>query len=98
MMKISDPIIFGHAVSVFYREAFEKHAASLAKVGANPNNGLGDVLAKVATLPQPERDQVEKAFQESTTAARGWPWWTPARASPTSTSPPTSSSTPPCPP
>ena len=64
MMKISDPIIFGHAVSVFFKDAFTKHAAALAKVGANPNNGLGDVLDKVATLPQPERGQVEQAFRD----------------------------------
>ena len=62
--QVSDPVIFGHAVSVFFKDAFEKHAAALARVGANPNNGLGDVLDKVATLPQPERGQVEQAFRD----------------------------------
>jgi len=51
MMKVSDPIFFGHAVKVYFKAAFEKHAAALESVGANPNNGLGDVLDSVATLP-----------------------------------------------
>lgn len=63
MMKISDPIMFGHAVTVFFREAFEKHKAILTKIGANPNNGLGDVLSKVAALPAAEREQVEASFK-----------------------------------
>jgi isocitrate dehydrogenase len=48
MMKVSDPIIFGHAVSVFFEKSFAKHADALAKLGVNPNSGLGDVLARVA--------------------------------------------------
>ena len=48
MMKVSDPIIFGHAVSVFFEEAFEKHADALAAAGVNPNSGLGDVLDRIA--------------------------------------------------
>jgi len=63
MMKISDPILFGHAVSVFYKSAFTKHAALLKKIGANPNNGLGAVLDKVATLPAAERAVVEQDFK-----------------------------------
>ncbi|MBN8524566.1 MAG: NADP-dependent isocitrate dehydrogenase [Planctomycetes bacterium] len=58
MMKVSDPIMFGHAVSTFFAPVFAKHAAVLARLGVNPNLGLGDVLAKVATLPQPERAAV----------------------------------------
>lgn len=48
MMKVSDPIIFGHAVSVYFEEAFEKHADALAAAGVNPNSGLGDVLDRIA--------------------------------------------------
>jgi isocitrate dehydrogenase len=52
MMKVSDPIIFGHAVSVFFEEAFEKHANALAAAGVNPNSGLGDVLDRIADQPE----------------------------------------------
>ena len=52
MMKVSDPIIFGHAVSVFFEDAFEKHADALAAAGVNPNSGLGDVLARIADKPE----------------------------------------------
>jgi isocitrate dehydrogenase len=50
MMKISDPIIFGHCVSVYYKDAIEKHADALAKVGANPNFGVADMLDRVSNL------------------------------------------------
>jgi isocitrate dehydrogenase len=59
MMKVSDPIIFGHAVRAYFADAFSKHSATLARIGADPNNGLGDVLAKVATLPEQERSPIE---------------------------------------
>src|SRR5690606_14578699 len=59
MMKVSDPILFGHAVRVFFADVFEKHGAALERVGADPNNGLGDVLAKVRTLPDAEREAIE---------------------------------------
>ncbi len=52
MMKVSDPIIFGHAVSVFFEEAFEKHADALAAAGVNPNSGLGDVLDRIEDQPE----------------------------------------------
>ena len=52
MMKVSDPIIFGHAVSVFFEEAFEKHANALADAGVNPNSSLGDVLDRIADQPE----------------------------------------------
>ena len=51
MMKVSDPIIFGHAVSVYFEEAFEKHADALDNLGVKPNSGLGDVLARLAESP-----------------------------------------------
>jgi len=59
MMKVSDPIIFGHAVSVFYKDVFEKHAATFARLGVEPRNGLGDVLTKIADLPASEREAIE---------------------------------------
>jgi isocitrate dehydrogenase len=59
MMKISDPIIFGHAVSVFFADVIEKHAATLKKLGVNLNNGFGDLLAKIETLPAAERDAIK---------------------------------------
>ena len=51
MMKVSDPIIFGHCVNVFYAEVLEKHAAALDSIGFEPNNGIGDLYAKLDELP-----------------------------------------------
>jgi isocitrate dehydrogenase len=59
MMKVSDPIIFGHCVSVYYADLFEKHADTFAKLGVNPNNGFGDVEAKIASLPADQRAAIE---------------------------------------
>ncbi|HET6605247.1 MAG TPA: NADP-dependent isocitrate dehydrogenase [Rhodopila sp.] len=59
MMKVSDPILFGHAVSEFFADVFEKDAAALKRLGVNPNNGVGDLLAKVETLPAAERDAIK---------------------------------------
>jgi len=59
MMKVSDPIMFGHAVSVFFDEVFQKHAATFAELGVNPNNGWGSVLAQIATLPEAKRAEIE---------------------------------------
>jgi isocitrate dehydrogenase len=55
MMKISDPILFGHAVSMFFADVFQKHGATLTRLGVNPNNGVGDMLAKIETLPDAEK-------------------------------------------
>ncbi|GAB0056711.1 Isocitrate dehydrogenase (NADP+) [Candidatus Magnetaquicoccaceae bacterium FCR-1] len=63
MMKVSDPIIFGHAVTVFFEEVFTRHAALIAKLGVDPNNGFGDLLAKIATLPDAERQAIEADIQ-----------------------------------
>jgi isocitrate dehydrogenase len=60
MMKISDPIMFGHCVSVFYKEALEKHAQTLEEIGANVNNGLADVLAKLDRLPAAKKEEIER--------------------------------------
>ena len=59
MMKVSDPIMFGHAVTVFYKDVFEKHAAIIKELGVNVNNGLGDLYAKIQKLPEPERAAIE---------------------------------------
>jgi isocitrate dehydrogenase len=59
MMKVSDPIIFGHAVSVYYADVFEKHAATLQKLGVDPNNGIGDLYNKIQSLPAAEKAQIE---------------------------------------
>jgi len=59
MMKVSDPIMFGHCVSVFYRDALEKHAAILEEIGANVNNGLVGVLEKLDKLPADKKAEIE---------------------------------------
>ena len=59
MMKVSDPIMFGHAVSVFYKEVFEKHAATLKELGVNPNMGLGDLYKKIEKIPAAKREEIE---------------------------------------
>ena len=59
MMKVSDPVMFGHAVSVYFRPVFEKHAATFAQLGVNPNNGLGDLYAKIQGLPNDKKTEIE---------------------------------------
>lgn len=59
MMKVSDPIMFGHAVTVYYSDVFEKHAAVFAELGVEANNGIGDVYAKIADLPEQQRAEIE---------------------------------------
>jgi isocitrate dehydrogenase len=63
MMKISDPIIFGHCVSVFYKDVFDKHAAVFKDLGVNPNNGLGDLYTKIQHLPAAQRAAIEADIQ-----------------------------------
>ena len=58
MMKVSDPILFGHAVKVFFADVFAKHGDAIAAAGGNPNNGWGDVLAAIATLPEAQRAEL----------------------------------------
>jgi isocitrate dehydrogenase len=59
MMKISDPIMFGHCVTVYYKDALDKHAETLKEIGANVNNGLADVLQKLDKLPAAKREEIE---------------------------------------
>jgi len=59
MMKVSDPIMFGHCVSVFYQEALDKHAETIEQLGVNLNNGLGDLYAKIGKLPVDKKAEIE---------------------------------------
>lgn len=59
MMKVSDPIMFGHAVTVFFQPVFEKHAEVLKGLGVDPRNGFGDLVAKIKTLPDDQRAAIE---------------------------------------
>ena len=59
MMKVSDPIMFGHAVTVYFDDVFKKHEKTFAELGVNPNNGLGDVLAKIKNLPDAQKAEIE---------------------------------------
>ena len=59
MMKVSDPIIFGHCVKVYFKELFKKHADVIAELGVDANNGFGDLLAKIETLPADKKAEIE---------------------------------------
>jgi isocitrate dehydrogenase len=63
MMKVSDPVMFGHAVTVFFEPVFTKHAGTFKELGINPNNGLGDVYAKIKSLPADKQAEIEKDIQ-----------------------------------
>ena len=63
MMKVSHPIVFGHAVKVFYKDLFAKHGELLMELGVNVNNGLGSVYDKIADLPRSQREEIEEDIQ-----------------------------------
>jgi isocitrate dehydrogenase len=65
MMKVSDPIIFGHAVRTFFKDVFEEHGEALARAGANPNNGLASVLTALEKLDDAERRAIEEAIEKT---------------------------------
>lgn len=69
MMKVSDPIIFGHAVRVFFADVFDKHSKALIEAGVDPNNGFGDVLNDIGGLPEAKRNEIladiEKALENN---------------------------------
>ncbi len=65
MMKISDPIMFGHFVSVYFKDVFEKHAATFKELGVNPDLGLGDLYLKLQKLPEAKRAEIEADIQET---------------------------------
>ena len=60
MMKVSHPIVFGHCVKVFYKELFEKWGDLFNEIGVNPNNGLGSVYDKIASLPESQRSEIQR--------------------------------------
>ena len=98
MMKVSDPIIFGHAVRVFFKDLFAKHGATLAELGVDLNNGFGDLVGKIADAARrPEGRDRGRHPGRLRQRPRPSPWSTPTRASPICTSRATSSSTPRCP-
>lgn len=59
MMKVSDPIIFGHAVKIFFKDVFEKHASTIEELGVDTKNGFGDLIAKLGSLPEDKRKEIE---------------------------------------
>ena len=63
MMKISDPILFGHCISVFFADVFKKHGATLAKLGVNPDLGVGDMMTRIETLPEAEKSAIKADIQ-----------------------------------
>lgn len=69
MMKVSDPIMFGHCIKVFFKEAFQKHGETLEKIGANPNSGLANIYARLekaakkGILPKDQADLIKSDFE-----------------------------------
>ena len=63
MMRVSDPIIFGHCVSVYYQDVLTKHAAELAELAVNPDNGVAELLTKIQSLPENKRAEIEADIQ-----------------------------------
>jgi isocitrate dehydrogenase len=62
MMRVSDPIIFGHVVRAYFKDVFEQHGDALKSVGVNPNDGLGALLKAIESLPEDQRDEVKRAI------------------------------------
>jgi isocitrate dehydrogenase len=65
MMKVSDPVIFGHFVSVYFKEVFEKYSKEFEEIGVNPDLGLGDLYNKLQKLPEEKRKEIEKAIEKA---------------------------------
>ncbi len=63
MMRVADPIIFGHCVSVFYQDVLTKHAAELAELAVDPDNGVAELLTKIQSLPEEKRQEIEADIQ-----------------------------------
>ena len=74
MMKVSDPIMFGIAVSRFYAPVLEKHPRTLAEIGFDPNNGIGDLYARLDGLKEAERAGIEADIASLYARARRWRW------------------------
>ena len=73
MMKVSDPIIFGHVVKAFFKDVFEKYGAGPGRRRLSPNDGFGGILAGLDALPQRRGDQ-GRVRRRAGRTARGWPW------------------------
>ncbi len=71
MMKVSDPILFGHAVRVFFKDVLSRHASTLASLGVDVNNGLGDLVEKIQTLPADQRAAIEADLKAAFAAGPG---------------------------
>ena len=71
MMKVSDPVIFGHAVRVFFKDLLAKHAATFARLGVDLNNGFGDLIEKIGSLPPAEKAAIEADIQAAYAAGPG---------------------------
>jgi isocitrate dehydrogenase len=71
MMKVSDPVIFGHAVTVFFKDVFAKHSATFAQLGVDVNNGFGDLVEKIAKLPADQRNAIEADIKAAFAARPG---------------------------
>ncbi|MEX2444424.1 MAG: NADP-dependent isocitrate dehydrogenase [Alkalispirochaeta sp.] len=71
MMKVSDPIIFGHVVSVFFKDVFEKHAETFRRLKVSPNNGLGDLYSRIQELPETQRREIEADIDATFSAGPG---------------------------
>jgi len=69
MMKVSDPIIFGHAVTVFFKDVFEKHAETIKSLGVDVKNGFGDLYSKMSTLPADKQAEIEADIEAAYAAA-----------------------------
>ena len=93
MMKVSDPIMFGHAVTVYFKDVFEKHAATIKQLGVNVNNGFGDLLRRSLRCRKPCAPKSKPTSRLATRMAQNWRWSTPTRVLPTCTYRATSSST-----
>ena len=89
MMKVSDPIIFGHAVRAYFPDVFAEHGDALAAADVNPNDGMGALLKAIERLPADEREAISEAIEAAYATAPAWPWSTPTAASPTCTCPAT---------
>ena len=90
MMKVSHPIVFGHAVKVFYKDAFAKHGKLFDELGVNVNNGMVDLYDKIADAARRRSATRSSATcTPATSTARSWRWSTRPRASPTCTRPTT---------
>ena len=72
MMKVSDPILFGHCVKVFFKPVFEKHGALFEDIGANPNNGLGAILEAIESKLEPSKAQEIKDDIDACYEERPW--------------------------